>query len=194
MLAASATTAPGAARKALATELATAPIGVHTITTSASVTASSDVAHAVSALRAAARAATPGSMSHPRTVQPARDAAIAMDVPINPVPTIATRSIGRPVEGSGIGIEVIAQSFRSVEVYVDHLSEPPLRVEEHQDPYDGRHRTSDGDLARAKQGNHAKSDRPRRFGGGRRARVFARRQQVAPRVVGGAPVPFRNSL
>src|SRR6266566_446694 len=138
MLAASATTAPGAARSALATEVATAPIGVQTITTSASATATFDVAQAVSALRAAARAATPGSMSHPRTVQPARAAAIAMDVPINPVPTIATRSIGRRAEGSAVGVEVIAQSFRPVEVHVDHLSEPPFRVEEHQDPYDGR--------------------------------------------------------
>src|SRR2546430_8474748 len=133
MLAASATTGPGAARRALATELAPAPIGVQTITTSASVTAPSDVAHAVSALRAAARAATPGSMSHPRTVQPARAAAIAMDVPINPVPTIATRSAGRSAKGSGVGIEVIAQRFRSVEVHVDDLPEPALGVEVHQD-------------------------------------------------------------
>src|SRR5947208_476977 len=177
MLAASATIASGAARRALATELATAPIGVQTITTSASVTASSDVAQAVSALRAAARAATPGSMSHPRTVQPARAAAIAMDVPINPVPAIATRSIGRPSEGSDVGIEVIAQSFRSVEVYVGNLSEPALRVEEHQDPYDGRHRAPDGDLACAEQGDNAKSDAPRRFRGERRTEVFGRREQ-----------------
>src|SRR5438132_6359832 len=194
MLAASATTARGAARNALATEVATAPIGVQTITTSASVTATFDVAHAVSALRSAARAATPGSMSHPRTVQPARAAAIAMDVPINPVPTIATRSIGGPAEGSAVGIEVIAQSFRPVEVRVDHLSDPSFRVEEHQDPYDGRHGPPDGDLACAEQGNHAKSDPPRRFGGERGAKVFGRREQDAHEVVGGHVVPFDHLL
>jgi hypothetical protein len=74
MLAASVTIAPGASCSAFATDPATAPIGVQTITRSASATASSAVAHAVSVLRAAARATTPASMSHPRTVHPARAA------------------------------------------------------------------------------------------------------------------------
>src|SRR5207248_408541 len=171
-----------------------APIAMRTSTAAAWVTASSDLAYAVGALREAARAAMPGSMSHPRTVQPARAAAIAMEVPINPVPTIATRSIGRPAEGSGVGIEVIAKSFRSVEVHVDHLSEPSLRVEEHEDPYDGRHRASDGHLACAEQGNHAKSDPPSRFGGERGAEVFGRREEDAHEVVGGHLVPFDHLL
>jgi hypothetical protein len=119
---------------------------------------------------------------------------MAMDVPINPVPTIATRSIGRPTEGSAVGIDVIAQSFRSVEVHVDHLSESSLRVEEHQDPYDGRHRPSDGDLARAQQGNHAKSDPPRRFRRERGSEVFGRREQDAHEVVGGHLVPSDHLL
>src|SRR6476659_1043258 len=133
MLAASATIALGASRSAFATDLATAPIGVQTITRSASATASSGVAPGVSVLRAAARAATPASTSQPRTVHPARAAAMAIDVPIRPVPTIATRSTGRTDGGSGF--EVIAQCFRSVEVHVHDLPQSALRFEVYRDPH-----------------------------------------------------------
>src|SRR5439155_23059077 len=190
MLAASATTASGAARGAADTERATAPIGVLMITRSAPVTASFTVVHAVSPLRAAARAATSGSVSQPRTVQPARAAAIAMDVPIKPVPTIATRSAGRSAEGSGVGIEVIAQRFRPVEIHVDDLPEPALGVEVHQDPYHRTHRALDGDLARAEQRYDAEAHPPRRLCRERRAEVFGRREQDAHEVVRGDVVPF----
>src|SRR6059036_2419463 len=77
---------------------------------------------------AAARRRTSESESNPATSLPARRAAIAIEVPIRPVPTTATRSG-----------EVISEGLGPVQVDMIDLAGGPFRVEEHQDPDDLRH-------------------------------------------------------
>src|SRR6266540_1901334 len=120
------TIASGASLRISETRPDNSGIGVHTNTSVAPVTLSSRVADGVSPERSAARASASGSASNPRTVSPARTDAIAIEVPISPVPTTATRSA-----------EVIAQRLRAVEVHVVDLG--GLRSEEHTSELQSHH-------------------------------------------------------
>ncbi len=66
--------------------------GAQTITMAAPATASSREGAARTGPRSAARASGRGIGSHPATSQPTRAEAIAIEVPIRPVPMTATRS------------------------------------------------------------------------------------------------------
>ncbi len=96
MLPASVTVAVGATARARAASSGIAGTGAQTMTMSASATASSRDGAARSEVRSAACARDAGSTSHPETSHPTLADAIAIDVPIRPVPTIAMRSA--PVE------------------------------------------------------------------------------------------------
>src|SRR5206468_8525872 len=104
-------------------------IGAQTTTSSASRQASSSEPAASKPPCAPARAVVSGSASHPTTRQPARTAAMAIDVPIKPVPSTATR---RRKAGSA---EVIAKRLRAVEVDVRDVLHAELGMEVHQDPH-----------------------------------------------------------
>src|SRR5258706_11805237 len=126
--------------------------GVDTNTRVAPSTAASSDPAGSRPERSAARASVAGSRSYPRTWDPAATAAIAIEVPISPVPRTATRSP-----------EVIAQRLRAVQVRVGHVGLRPVGVEVHQDPDHPGHRALDGDLARAHQRDLAQTHPPGRL-------------------------------
>src|SRR4029453_9617639 len=166
------TVASGASRKVSATRSASAGIGVQTKTSVAPATHSSSDRDGVRPERSAARARAAGSASTPRPPPPARTAAIAIEVPISPVPTTATRST-----------EVIAQRLRAVEVHVLDLGGPARRVELQEDPDHAAHRSLDGDLLRAEQGDTAETHPSRRLGRERGAQIVGDREERAHDVV-----------
>src|SRR5581483_8318628 len=131
----SVTTASGAAASTRATVEAMAGTGVHTNASEAPLTQAATPSAGSSPERSAARSRTERSTSNPRTRFPAREAAMAIDVPIRPVPRTATRSA-----------EVIAKRLRAVQVHVGHLGLLTRRVEVHQHAHDPRHRPLDRDL------------------------------------------------
>src|SRR3954468_18971064 len=191
-LAVSVTMASGAAASAATTAAGTAPIGVATMTSSATRTASSNDAAAVSRPTAAAADRMSGLMSQPTTWAPARRAASAIDVPISPVPMMATRrSWGA---GSGRGIEVVPQALGPVEVDVADLAETELGVEVCKDPHDRRHGSGNRDLAGAEQRDVAEADATRGFRRERAREIFGGREQDADQVVVRDRVPREERL
>src|SRR6185436_7852839 len=177
----SVTIASGASRRISETRPGNSGIGVQTKTSVAPATLSSRVAEGMSPERSAARASASGSASNPRTLSPARTEAIAIEVPISPVPTTATRSA-----------EVIAQRLRAVEVHVRDLGGLARRVELQEDPDHTTHRPLDGDLLRAEKGDAAETHPSRRLCREGRAQVLGDREERGHDVVGGHVVALEH--
>src|SRR5262245_49739392 len=175
------TIASGDRRRISATSPGTSGIGVHTNTRVAPATHSSRVAAGTSPERSAAAPSTPGSMSNPRTASPARIAAIAIDVPISPVPTTATRSA-----------EVIAEALGAVEVDVADPLGRERGVELQQHPDHPRHRAFDGDLLRAQQGYATQAHAPSGLGREGGTQVVGDREERAHDVVGLHRIAFEH--
>src|ERR1700677_4813698 len=119
-----------------------------------------------------ARAATPGPLSVPVTRQPRSRSAMPTEPPMRPVPKIMARpgnqvrpprlSAG-PGPSASVG-EVVTESVGALEVDVMDVLAGALRGDVEHDPDAPGHRTDDGQLAGADQGDGTESHRPGRRG------------------------------
>src|SRR6266511_329141 len=177
-----------AARHAAAAS-AIAGTGVHTKTMAAPCEQAPADTTGSKRARAAERASVPGSASWPRTGWPSRAAASAMEVPIRPVPTTP---IGGRARAPPASAEVIAERPGALQVDVDDLARPPVRVEMQQDPDASRKGALHRQLPGAQQRDRAQAHAAGGLGREGRADVVGRREHDAHEVAVPEAVPLQQ--